>query len=133
MSVFQDWQTVGWDKRGEKPRGVSETTFKNNEIRSGRVASSLKTVPMNQNKVNVVTNIKKIENETETFKHKTVGKEVAKRITEARLEKKLTQKQFAALLCLPFATVKTFENGTAIYNAEVLNKMGRCLGKNLRI
>ena len=129
---FQDWNTVGWDKRGEKSKNESNTEFLNKQIRNGNVTQKLKTNSVNQNKVNVVTNAKKIENEQDTFKHKLVGSDVGKKIKQARCEKKLTQKELANAIFLQESIIKEFESGKAIYNAVVLNKIEKYFGKRLR-
>lgn len=129
---FQDWNTVGWDKRGEKNKNESKTEFLNNQLRKGNVTQKLKTDSVNKNKVNVVTNVKKIENEQDTFKHKTVGSDVGKKIAQARCEKKLTQKELANAIFLPESIIKEFESGKAIYNAVVLNKIEKYFGKRVR-
>ena len=129
---FQDWNTVGWDKRGEKSKNESNKEYMNKQLRQGNVSQTLKNGSANQNKVNVVTNARKIEKEEDTFIHKTVGSDVAKRIAQARCEKKLTQKQLANALSLPESIIKEFETGKAIYNAVVLNKIEKYLGKRVR-
>lgn len=129
---FQDWETVTIDKRGQKPNGVSDKTFLNNQIRSGKVVTTLKHGTANQNKTTVVTNTKKIENEEDTFKHKMIGMEMGKRISQARCEKKVTQKDLATGLSLPLRTIQDFESGKAIYNAVVLNKIEKYFGKRIR-
>lgn len=129
---FQDWNTVGWDKRGEKGKNESDKTYMSNQMRKGNVVQVNKPKPANQNQVNVVTNAKKIEKEEDTFKHKLVGNDVGKRITTARCEKKLTQKELAGFLSLPVKTIQEFESGKAIYNAVVLNKIEKYLGCRVR-
>lgn len=128
---FQDWKEVGWDKRGEKSKNESNKTFLNNQMRKGNVTQTLKKGSANQNQVSVVTNAKKIDSEEETFKHKLIG-DMGKKIAQARCEKKLTQKEFANALSLPESVIKNFESGKAIYNAVILNKMEKYLGKRLR-
>ena len=57
---------------------------------------------------------------------------MAKRIAQARCEKKMTQKDLAAALSLPFKIVQEYENGKAIPNHIVINKMEKALGCKLR-
>jgi len=129
---FQDWNTVGWDKRGEKSKNESNKEFLNKQLRQGNVTQKLKPVSANQNKVNIVTNARKIENEEDTFKHKTVGSEIGKKIAQARCEKKLSQKQLANALSLPESVIKECETGKAIYNAMVINKIDKYLVTKVR-
>ena len=129
---FQDWKEVGWDKRGEKPKNETNKTFLNNQIRKGNVTQSLKKGSSNQNQINVVTNAKKIDSEEDTFKHKLIGMEMGKKIAQARCEKKVTQKELANALNLPENIIKNFESGKALYNAVIINKLEKYLGKRLR-
>lgn len=129
---FQDWNTVGWDKRGEKNNNESKTEFLNKQIRKGNVTQKLKTGSANQNKTHVVTNAKKIENEQDTFKHKTVGSDIAKKISQARCEKKISQKELANAIFLHESIIKEIETGKAIYNAVILNKIENYLGTRVR-
>lgn len=128
----QDWKDYTWDKRNEKPKGVSKNSYMNNEMRKGNVIQQLKKGSANQNQLSVVTNTKKIADEEDTFKHKMIGNEMGKRIAQARCEKKVTQKQLANALNLQESIIKDFETGKAIYNAFVLNKIEKYLGKRIR-
>ena len=132
MSVFQDWNDVSWDKRGERSKNESKTTFINNQMRKNNTTSQLKVVKPNENKVSNVTNVKKIENEEETFKHQTVSLTVAKRIAQARCEKKLTQKDLANKLNLPLKIIQEYESSKAIPNHMILNKIEKILEKRVR-
>jgi putative transcription factor len=128
----QDWKPLSWDKRGEKPTGQSNKTFLANEARKGNVSGVLKKGSLNQNKVNVVTNARKLDSEEDTFKHRTIGLDTGKKISQARCEKKLTQKQLANALSLPESIIKDFESGKAIYNAMIMNKLEKFLEKRFR-
>jgi len=128
----QDWKPVTWDKKGEKPTGQSNKTYLANEMRKGNVSSVLKACSLNQNKVNVVTNARKLDSEEETFKHQTIGLSTGKKIAQARCDKKLTQKQLANALSLHESIIKDFENGKAIYNAIIMNKLEKILEKRFR-
>ena len=128
----QDWNEVKWDKRDEKSKNESNKEFMNKQLRKGNVSQTLKSGSANQNKINVVTNAKKIENEEDTFKHKTVGSGIGKRIAQFRCEKKMTQKELANAIFLQESIIKEFETGKAIYNAVVLNKIEKYLGKRVR-
>ena len=75
---------------------------------------------------------RKLEEEEETFKHKKVSLSMKKRIAQARMEKKMTQKELANKLCVKPEVVRDYENGKAIPNATVINKMERALGCKLR-
>ena len=53
------------------------------------------------------------------------------RIQQARVEKKLTQKQLAQKINLSVHTINEYESGIAIPNRQILSKIGRALGINL--
>ena len=58
--------------------------------------------------------------------------EMGKKIAQARCEKKVTQKELANALNLPENIIKNFESGKALYNAVIINKLEKYLGKRLR-
>ena len=128
----QDWKTVGWDKRGEKSKGESKSAFINNQMRKNNTVSQLKPISANQNKINVVTNAKKLDAEEETFKLPKVTLSMSKRIAQVRMEKKLTQKELANILSLPHKIIQDYESGKAIPNAVILNKIEKALGTRVR-
>jgi putative transcription factor len=129
---FQDWSEVKWDKRGQKSKNESNKDFMSKQIRSNNVVSTLRSGSANQNKVNVNTNLKKIENEEDTFKVKTVSLSMSKKIAKARCDKKMTQKELANAIYLPFKLIQDYENGTAIPNHVVLNKIEKILEVRVR-
>lgn len=53
------------------------------------------------------------------------------RIQQARVKKKLTQKQLAQKLNMTVNIINEYESGKAIPNRQVLSKMGRVLGVKL--
>ena len=129
---YQDWNTIIFDKRGQKPKEQTQKTFIANETRKGNIIQQLRPGSVNQNKLSIVTNATKLDKEEEIFKHKLVGMEIGKKIAQARCELKLTQKQLANVLALPESVIKEHENGKAIYNAMIMNKLEKHLGKRLR-
>ena len=128
----QDWKPVSWDKRGERKKDESDNAFLNTQMRKGNVSSVLKQDSANKNKINQVTNAKKIDGEQETFKHTHIGLEVGKKISQARCEKKLSQEDLARALFLPKSVIQEFESGKAIYNAMIMNKLEKYLDKRFR-
>jgi putative transcription factor len=129
---FQDWTTVSWDKRGERSKNESKTDYINNQQRKGNVVSHVKSQSLNQNPLGIVTNTRKIAAEEETFKHPTVSLNMSKKIAQARCEKKMTQKELANALSLPFKIIQDYEAGKAIPNAVILNKIEKALGVRVR-
>jgi putative transcription factor len=129
---FQDWNEIKWDKRGERKKGETNSEYMNNQLRKNNVVSKVKPRTLNQNKINVVTNAHKIDKEEETFIHKKVSLTMSKKIAQARMEKKLSQKELAFKLSLPFKIIQDYESGKAIPNAMILNKIEKILEKRVR-
>ena len=126
----QNWEPIGWDKRGEKVKGQSNTSFLNSEKRKGNVITSKKIVSNCNNKTEI--NVRKLESEEDTFKHATVTLSMAKRIAQVRCEKKLTQKELAMKLSLDVKIIQEYENGKAIPNPNIINKLEKVLDAKLR-
>lgn len=78
-----------------------------------------------------VTSARKLEEDTETFAVKTVDKNLAKAITQARVAKKLTQAQLATAINERPQVIQSYESGSAIPNPAILNKLDRALGIHL--
>jgi len=127
----QDWKTVSWDKRYERPNGMSKKTYINEQAKKGNVTQIVKPVSANQNKDLAPVNSKKLDNE-ELPVPKKVGSEMGKRITKERCEKKMTQKELANALSLPLKTIQECENGKGIYNANIINKIDGYFSKRIR-
>ena len=128
---FQDWKPVSWNKIGEKHKGESKNAYINNQMRKNNTVTTNKVVS-NKTQIDGVSNLKKVEKEEETFKHATVSLSMSKRIAQARCEKKMTQKDLANALSLPFKIIQDYEAGKAIPNHIVLNKIEKALGVRVR-
>merc|ERR1712032_1381057 len=72
-------------------------------------------------------NSHKLEN-SEELKRATVSKSLSKAIQTARTAKKLSQKELATKINEKPAVIMEYENGKAIPNAQVINKLERKLG-----
>lgn len=75
--------------------------------------------------------LRKLEESSEEFKHETVDRSLAQAIQQARLAKKLTQKQLATAINEKPQVIQQYENGQAIPNPQVLLKLDRALGIHL--
>jgi putative transcription factor len=73
----------------------------------------------------------KLESSTEEFKHATVNQNLSKSIAQARLAKKMTQKQLATLINEKPQIIQEYESGKAIPNPQILNKLDKALGTHL--
>ena len=94
-----------------------------------------KTTPVvNLNKKQVDPEAKKawqLENDTKPVKH--FGQENGKKMQKARCELKLTQEQLAGKLNVQTPVVKSYENGTAIPEQNLLNRINRILSTSIKI
>lgn len=79
---------------------------------------------------NASVNARKIE-ESEELKHAKVDKALSKAIMEARMAKKMTQKDLATKINEKPQVVGEYESGKAIPNAQIIVKMEKVLGVKL--
>jgi len=75
-------------------------------------------------------NARKIE-ESDELKHNKVDKNLSKAIQQARMAKKMTQKQLATKINEKTQVVGEYENGKAIPNGQIIVKIERALGCKL--
>ena len=69
-----------------------------------------------------------IKDENEEIKYETVNHDCAIAVQNARMAKELTQAQLAKAINEKTSVVVDIENGTAVYNAEVINRIEKVLG-----
>ena len=74
---------------------------------------------------------KKIDDNEELPVMSTIGLDLAKQIQQARLNKSLSQKDVAKSLNMQLNAYQLYENGTAVNNGAILNKIGTTLGVKL--
>jgi putative transcription factor len=131
MQQFQDWNTVSWDKRGEKKKNESSKQQITRLQRTGSGLITTNKTSGNKQKVNVVdsSKLRKIENEEDTFKIEKVPLSISKKMAQLRCEKKLSQKELAMKLSLDVKIIQEYENGKAIPNGNLINKLEKILGK----
>ena len=133
----QEPGTVSWDKRGVKQNYETKKGFIKREEQAGRQFQSVnKNEPINKSGSSglkdLVMSVKKLENETDTFVHKTVSMNMAKKIAKLRSEAKLTQKDLAFKLNIHTNIIRDYENGTIIPTSTVINKIEKALGARVR-
>ena len=71
--------------------------------------------------------MRKLEEETETFKVETVNKSISKAIIEARTKLKMKQKDLATKVNVQPQIIQQYENGKAKPDIAVLRKLERVL------
>lgn len=69
----------------------------------------------------------KIDEETETFHHKRVSKDLSRKIQHYRTSNHLTQRELAQKLNLPVDVVQDYEKGSAIPDTLTTNKFNKLL------
>lgn len=75
--------------------------------------------------------LKKIEDETETFHHKKVSRDLSQKIINFRASHHLTQKQLAAKMSLPLSIVQGYERGTSIPVGRITNQFHQILNREM--
>lgn len=73
----------------------------------------------------------RLDAETENFNILKSGLTLGKEIQQGRSAKNLTQKQLATMLNEKPQIIQQYENGNAIPNAQVINKLQKTLGVKL--
>ena len=104
----QDWHQIKWDKK--IPEKVVTAKSSSNEQDS---------------------KFKKLDNETENFKHKTISKNISKAIQKARLKEKLSQKALAQKINVKPQVITEYEAGKAMPSHQLLMKMQKVLNVKL--
>lgn len=61
---------------------------------------------------------------------KTISHDIKIRLQQARLSKKLSQKQLAQQINIPVNTITLYESGKGIPDKKILSKIGKILGVN---
>ena len=83
-------------------------------------------------KPKVVHGVRKVEQNRESFEHKTVPKNVADAIQKKRIELGLTQAQLAQKINEKPAVVNDIECCRGVYNPMHINKVLKALGLTLK-
>jgi len=125
--VYQDWDPVIIKKRPNRGKQDTNAAQRNGEL------TTVKKYGAGTNKNHVIDkNLKKLDEETEELSHSRVGLSIGQRIQQARIAKKMTQKDLARQICEKPGVVSEYEQGRAIPNNNILTKMERILGVKLR-
>lgn len=131
----QDWTTVTFSKTTQQKAAAA---MKSNQAMAQAKASGIigteRKFAAGENKSAHSApgaNLKKLEESTDEFAHKTVNKNLAQSITQARLAKKMTQAQLATSINERPQVIQQYESGQAIPNPQIINKLDRALGIHL--
>ncbi|OQR99554.1 hypothetical protein THRCLA_21818 [Thraustotheca clavata] len=127
----QDWEVAGWNKgrSGGRIGSESKEAALNRARRAGNVSTEVKYGAGNRSAhSNVNTNMRKLEEDTETFKHDTVDRSLSQALQKARLDKGMTQKALATAINEKPQVIGEYESGRAIPNPQIISKIERALG-----
>lgn len=69
--------------------------------------------------------INKLDNDNEIYKTKKIPNDFKTKMQQARINKKLTQKQLATKLNISLNIIQNFENGKANYDGSIIGKIKR--------
>tara|TARA_B100000497_G_C7316626_1_gene212025 strand:+ start:153 stop:521 length:369 start_codon:yes stop_codon:yes gene_type:complete len=112
----QDWDTVVFKKKN---------TVNNSNPKIGEKKNIKNTLIKND------LNMRKLDEENEKLAHDTVSFELKIAILKARNAKKLSQKDLAKEINVKQDIIASYENGTAIPNNTIINKLQKVLGAKL--
>lgn len=113
--AHQDWNTVTLHRTYTPQEKLK---------RSQRTGETVTVEKRQQQAINKIS----LDNETEVFNHKKTGLKLGQQIQQARVNKKLSQKDLAHMLNEKPQIIQQYENGQAIPNPQLLNKMQTKLG-----
>lgn len=133
MAAHQDWEPVVLQKR--TPHGAVPETSRalNRALREGKV-EVVERFGAGGNKTrrpSAPPNARRLDQETEDFKHPHVTHEFKVALMRARQEKKMTQADLAKAIAVKPSVVQEYENGRAIPDPAVITKLNRALGTQL--
>merc|ERR1712061_224999 len=85
----------------------------------------------NKSSHSTVPNAKKLDENTETFRHATVSHDFKMALQQARLAKKMSQAALATAVNEKGSVINDYEAGKTIPNGAIINKLNRSLGVRL--
>jgi putative transcription factor len=120
----QDWKPIIIKPANTKKIKVKPETLKTNQTKADA----------GKNIQHATANPNKIENKIEegNLKIPRVTHSLRLQIQQARVQKGISQKQLAQACNMTEASIKNYENGTAIPNSQELEKMGKALGTTFK-
>ena len=130
-----DWTPVVITKSTkQKTAGMSSAQAVSHMKMAGEVVTEKKiTAGLNKSAhaAGVGGSLRKLEESSEEFKHETVDRSLSKAISQARLLKKMTQKELATAINERPQIIQQYESGAAIPNPQILVKLDKALGIHL--
>eukprot|EP00128_Syssomonas_multiformis_P013113 Colp12_sorted_trinity150504_noHs@977 len=132
--MSDDWDSVTvLRKRPEKAAAARSEQAIRTAMRTGQGVETTKKFTAGSNKQHTIDkDTAKLDRETEELSHERVSLDVAKAMMQARLDKKMTQKDLATKINEKPQIIAEYESGKAIPNNQILGKIERALGVKLR-
>ena len=128
----QDWNQVVWTKKTPTGAKAADPHLVNEARRRGdAVEVEKRRNAGNQSATSVVQNARKLDDETEVFRHAHVSHDFRIALQKARQAKAMTQQQLATAISEKVSVVNEYESGKAIPNGAIIQKLNRALGVNL--
>lgn len=117
--THQDWNTVVISKKSKKSNNSSSSNKDNkSNTYHGPQMSKIQR--------------KALDNDGSPDRLPTIDRKISLNIQQARQAKNLTRKQLANIINQPVTVIAEYEDGKAIPKADVINKLEKALGKQLR-
>jgi ribosome-binding protein aMBF1 (putative translation factor) len=107
----QDWKPVVWDKKTQPVKNP-------------------KTVSISVNKKKEVDiNLKKLDEDHENTKHKTISNSFKKVLQQERMKAQMSQKDLATAINVKSTIVQSYEQGIGIPNSQIISKMEKAISQ----
>ncbi|KAL7068833.1 multiprotein bridging factor 1 domain-containing protein [Cryptosporidium serpentis] len=132
--MYQDWNTVVWNKGSTRTKGVSKEQDLNIARRKGEEVVTEKKFFGGKNtstKKLAIPNTARLDEDTGDYRVERVSHEFSKALQQARVAKKLTQTQLAQMVNEKTSVINDYESGRAIPNPALIQKISKCLATNL--
>eukprot|EP01041_Mallomonas_annulata_P007234 gene7234-14761_t len=129
----QDWTPVVLSKTPkQRAEGLSSAQAIAQAKVSGAVSTERKFAAGENKSAHVSSSgLKKLEDSTDEFKHSTVDATLSRAIMQARITKKMTQKELATAINEKPQIIQQYEAGSAMPNPQIIVKLERVLGIHL--
>nr|ACU45076.1 multiprotein bridging factor type 1 [Pfiesteria piscicida] len=133
LVVEQQWEPVVWQKAAPKGRSARSATEVNAARRQGADVETARKLSGGTNRALAVepSAARKLEEQTEAFRHATVSHDFKMALQQARLAKGLSQSQLASQVNERASVINEYEGGKAIPGGSIVSKLNRALGVRL--
>ena len=106
---------------------MPQRTPADNRFDNERIVIKRRVKPTQKKKSQQLSKDQKMENGVIT-KHESIDKQTARILQQGRCSKNLTQKQLSQQMNIPLKTIQDIENGKAMKNRALWQRMARFLG-----